>query len=120
MHKQDWKCSTESVVLQFVHNLFAPLRRALDLSLALCNESNIRGMMKELLAFLATADMELKTKMVTELLSIAEKYSPNKRWHIETVLQILEVVSVFYHWSLAVFLCPGHRLVVSCEMLWIS
>eukprot|EP00117_Sycon_ciliatum_P007982 scpid34160/ scgid3064/ AP-1 complex subunit gamma-1; Adapter-related protein complex 1 subunit gamma-1; Adaptor protein complex AP-1 subunit gamma-1; Clathrin assembly protein complex 1 gamma-1 large chain; Gamma1-adaptin; Golgi adaptor HA1/AP1 adaptin subunit gamma-1 len=70
-------------------------KRALDLSLALCNESNIRGMMKELLAFLGNADMELKTKMVTELLSIAEKYSPNKRWHIETMLQILELAPAY-------------------------
>ena len=48
-------------------------RRALALSLALCNESNIRGMMTELLSFLSSADIDLKKNMVAELLTIAEK-----------------------------------------------
>lgn len=68
-------------------------RRALELSYALINEQNIRIMMRELLAFLEVADNEFKSGLTTQISLAAERFAPNKRWHIDTVLRTLTLVS---------------------------
>jgi hypothetical protein len=67
-------------------------RRALELSYALINESNVQVMIRELLAFLAVADNEFKLGMTTQICLAAERLAPNKRWHIDTVLRVLKLV----------------------------
>ena len=64
-------------------------RRALDLSFTLINEGNVRVLIRELLAFLEVADNEFKTTMTTQIGIAAEKYAPNKRWHVDTMLRVL-------------------------------
>lgn len=64
-------------------------RRALDLSFTLINESNVRVLIRELLAFLEVADNEFKPNMTTQIGIAADRYSPNKRWHIDTMLRVL-------------------------------
>ncbi|XP_005091259.1 AP-1 complex subunit gamma-1 isoform X2 [Aplysia californica] len=64
-------------------------RRAIELSFALINHNNVRGMMKELLSFLETCDPEFKSDCCSNIVIAASKYSPNKRWHIDTVLKVL-------------------------------
>ena len=68
-------------------------RRALELSYALINEQNVRVLVRELLAFLEVADDEFKTGMTTQISLAAERFAPNKRWHIDTVLRTLKLVS---------------------------
>lgn len=67
-------------------------RRALELSYALINESNVRILIRELLAFLEVADDEFKLGMTTQISLAAERFAPNKRWHIDTVLRVLKLV----------------------------
>ena len=69
-------------------------RRALELSYALINQENIQVMTRELLAFLEVADNEFKLGMTTQICLAAERYAPNKRWQIDTVLRILKLVSL--------------------------
>ncbi|KAI1447233.1 Adaptor protein complex AP-1 gamma subunit [Annulohypoxylon stygium] len=64
-------------------------RRALDLSFTLINESNVRVLIRELLAFLEVADNEFKPSMTSQIGIAADRYSPNKRWHIDTMLRVL-------------------------------
>ncbi|KAG8812215.1 clathrin associated protein complex large subunit, partial [Serendipita sp. 399] len=66
-------------------------RRALELSYALINESNVQVMIRELLAFLEVADNEFKLGMTTQICLAAERLAPNKRWHIDTVLRVLKL-----------------------------
>ncbi|EPS44310.1 hypothetical protein H072_1706 [Dactylellina haptotyla CBS 200.50] len=66
-------------------------RRALDLSFTLINETNIRVLVRELLAFLEVANNEFKPAMTTQICLAADKYAPNKRWHIDTVLRVLKL-----------------------------
>lgn len=68
-------------------------RRALELSYALVNESNVRVLTRELLAFLEVADNEFKLGLTTQICLAAERFAPNKRWHIDTVLRVLKLVS---------------------------
>lgn len=67
-------------------------RRALELSYALINESNVRILIRELLAFLEVADNEFRLGMTTQISLAAERFAPNKRWHIDTVLRVLKLV----------------------------
>lgn len=70
-------------------------RRALDLSFALINDQNIRVLVRELLAFLETADNEFKTNLISQVAMAAEKYAPNKRWHVDTILRMLKLAGSY-------------------------
>ncbi|KAH7178504.1 glycosyl hydrolase family 47-domain-containing protein [Fusarium sp. MPI-SDFR-AT-0072] len=66
-------------------------RRALDLSFTLINESNVRVLIRELLAFLEVADNEFKPTMTSQIGIAADKFAPNKRWHFDTMLRVLSL-----------------------------
>lgn len=66
-------------------------RRALDLSFTLINESNVRVLIRELLAFLEVADNEFKPTITGEIGIAADKFAPNKRWHFDTMLRVLSL-----------------------------
>ncbi|KAJ7504515.1 adaptin N terminal region-domain-containing protein [Mycena galericulata] len=70
-------------------------RRALELSYALINETNVRVLVRELLAFLEVADDEFKLSMTTQISLAAERFAPNRRWHIDTVLRFLRLAGNF-------------------------
>nr|XP_022917950.1 AP-1 complex subunit gamma-1 isoform X2 [Onthophagus taurus] len=64
-------------------------RRAMELSFALVNSQNIRTMMKEMLAFLDKSDPEFKAQCSSKIVHAAERFAPNKRWHLDTLLKVL-------------------------------
>lgn len=66
-------------------------RRALDLSFTLIREDNVRVLIRELLAFLEVADNEFKAVMTTQIGIAADRYAPNKRWHIDTMLRVIKL-----------------------------
>ena len=57
------------------------MRRVLD--------KYIRTIMKEIINFLDLAEADFKSYIATNALVAAEKHSPSKRWHIDTVLTLL-------------------------------
>lgn len=70
-------------------------RRALDLSFMLINESNVRVLVRELLAFLEVADNEFKPSMTTQIGIAADRFAPNKRWHVDTILRVLMLAGAY-------------------------
>ena len=66
-------------------------RRALDLSFTLINAGNISLLIRELLAFLEVADNEFKPIMTSQIGVAADRYAPNKRWHVDTMLRVLKL-----------------------------
>ena len=66
-------------------------RRALDLSFTLINEGNVRVLIRELLAFLEVADTEFKPIMTSQIGIAADRFAPNKRWHVDTMLRVLKL-----------------------------
>ncbi|KAI0241872.1 clathrin associated protein complex large subunit [Massospora cicadina] len=62
-------------------------RRALDLSFALIDDTNIRILTRELLVFLESADQEFKQDTAIQICAAAERYAPNRRWHIDTIIR---------------------------------
>ncbi|KAI5287445.1 clathrin associated protein complex large subunit [Ascosphaera aggregata] len=70
-------------------------RRALDLSFTLINESNVRVLVRELLAFLEVADNEFKPSMTTQIGIAADRFAPTKRWHVDTMLRVLKLAGAY-------------------------
>lgn len=70
-------------------------RRALDLSFMLINEGNVRVLVRELLAFLEVADNEFKPVMTTQIGIAADRFAPNKRWHMDTILRVLKLAGTY-------------------------
>ncbi|XP_037085214.1 AP-1 complex subunit gamma-1-like [Pollicipes pollicipes] len=64
-------------------------KRSMELCFALLNGNNIRSIMKEMIAFIETSDSEFQAVCSSKCVIAAEKYAPNVRWHIETLLQVL-------------------------------
>lgn len=60
----------------------------MELSFALVNENNVRGMMKELLEFLEYCEDEFKSDAASNIVLAAEKFAPNKKWHVDTILKV--------------------------------
>lgn len=50
-------------------------------------------MMKELITFLENAEPEFKASCSSKCVLAAEKHSPSVRWHIDTLLRVVEAVS---------------------------
>lgn len=67
-------------------------RRALELSFGILNEQNIRVLAREILTFLEKCnDQELKSYVTSQLTIAANKYSPNDKWHFDTLIRMLKV-----------------------------
>ena len=70
-------------------------KRALDLTYALVNESNIKILVKELINYLTTADIEFRRDITAQICELTEKYSPNPKWHIDTILKVMTISGNF-------------------------
>ncbi|RTG85899.1 AP-1 complex subunit gamma-1, partial [Schistosoma bovis] len=71
-------------------------RRAIDLCFALTNHTNVCSMAKELLLYLQSCDNEFKGDVCSNISIAAEKYAPNKRWHVDTMMKLLTTVGFYF------------------------
>lgn len=66
-------------------------QRALELIYQLVNESNVVVLATELLNYLIVAAADQKPSLVSKILQIVEKYSPSKKWRVDTIVTMLTV-----------------------------
>lgn len=66
-------------------------QRALELIYQLVNETNVVALTTELLNYLIVASLEQKPALVSKILQIVEKYSPSKKWRVDTIVTMLSV-----------------------------
>jgi AP-1 complex subunit gamma-1 len=66
-------------------------QRALDLIYQLVNEQNVVLLTTELLNYLVVAQTDHKVSLSSKIMQIVEKYSPNKKWRVDTVITMLTV-----------------------------
>lgn len=64
-------------------------KQALDLIYAITNHSNVKSIVKELTNYLLSSDTEFKKELANKICQICEKYAPNKKWHVDTVVKVL-------------------------------
>ena len=64
-------------------------KRALDVTYSLVDESNIKPMTKELLNYLLVAEPDFKEELCSRVCLAVEKFSPNRRWQIDTLIKVM-------------------------------
>jgi len=64
-------------------------KRALDVAYALINEENIKKMTKDMLNFLLVADQDFKEELCSRICLAVEKYSPDRRWQLDTLIKVM-------------------------------
>jgi AP-2 complex subunit alpha len=65
-------------------------RRALDLLYSMCNESNYRSIVAELLAYLTTdIDYEFQEELVLKIAILAEKFVSEYTWYVDVILKLI-------------------------------
>ena len=57
------------------------------------NENNIRTLTAELLAYLNVCDLEFKPDLTNKICMLVQRYAPDKRWYIDTLVQVGAVVA---------------------------
>ncbi len=70
-------------------------KKALDLLYKITNQQNVKSIVKELINILLIADNEFKKELSNKICMACEKYAPNKKWHVDTVLKVLTLSEGF-------------------------
>lgn len=66
-------------------------RRALDLLYSMCDESNARGIVAELLKYLVIAEYGIREEMVLKIAILAEKWAEDYSWYVDVMLQLISI-----------------------------
>ena len=64
-------------------------QRALELVYQLVNAQNVEALTAELLNYLVVCQTEHKVNLVSHIMNIVEKYSPNAKWKLNTIITML-------------------------------
>ncbi len=84
-------------------------QRALELIYHLVNSENVESLTAELLNYLVLCPREHRTDICTRILRVVEKYSPNDRWRVDTLITMLTIAGR-----------ESSRAVVSASIIYIS
>ncbi|XP_008281654.1 AP-2 complex subunit alpha-2 isoform X2 [Stegastes partitus] len=66
-------------------------QRAVDLLYAMCDRSNAKQIVAEMLSYLETADYSIREEIVLKVAILAEKYAVDYTWYVDTVLNLIRV-----------------------------
>ena len=66
-------------------------QRALELIYHLVNTENVESLTAELLNYLVLCPREHRSDICTRILRVVEKYSPNDRWRVDTLITMLTI-----------------------------
>ncbi len=66
-------------------------QRALELIYHLVNSENVEALTAELLNYLVLCPREHRSDICTRILRVVEKYSPNDRWRVDTLITMLTI-----------------------------
>ncbi|XP_023809520.1 AP-2 complex subunit alpha-2 isoform X1 [Oryzias latipes] len=66
-------------------------QRAVDLLYAMCDRSNARQIVAEMLGYLETADYSIREEIVLKVAILAEKYAVDYTWYVDTILNLIRI-----------------------------
>lgn len=66
-------------------------RKALDLLYSMCDSSNARPIVNELLRYLQSADYGIREEMVLKIAILAEKYATEYQWYVDISLRLISM-----------------------------
>ncbi|XP_049321420.1 AP-2 complex subunit alpha-2 isoform X2 [Astyanax mexicanus] len=66
-------------------------QRAVDLLYAMCDRSNAKQIVTEMLSYLETADYSIREEIVLKVAILAEKYAVDYTWYVDTILNLIRI-----------------------------
>ncbi|XP_068602772.1 AP-2 complex subunit alpha-2-like [Brachionichthys hirsutus] len=66
-------------------------QRAVDLLYAMCDRSNAKQIVAEMLSYLETADHSIREEMVLKAAIVAERYAVDYSWFVDTILNLIRI-----------------------------
>ncbi|GLJ54559.1 hypothetical protein SUGI_1171840 [Cryptomeria japonica] len=70
-------------------------RRALDLLYGMCDVTNAKDIVEELLQYLTTADFGIREELALKAAILAEKFAPDLSWYVDVILQLIDKAGDF-------------------------
>ncbi|KAK7262216.1 hypothetical protein RJT34_29779 [Clitoria ternatea] len=70
-------------------------RRALDLLYSMCDVSNAKDIVEELLQYLSTAEFAMREELSLKAAILAEKFAPDLSWYVDVILQLIDKAGEF-------------------------
>ncbi|KAK5607991.1 AP-2 complex subunit alpha-2, partial [Crenichthys baileyi] len=66
-------------------------QRAVDLLYAMCDRSNAKQIVAEMLGYLERADYSIREEIVLKVAILAEKYAVDYTWYVDTILNLIRI-----------------------------
>ncbi|XP_056268605.1 AP-2 complex subunit alpha-2-like isoform X2 [Pseudoliparis swirei] len=66
-------------------------QRAVDLLYAMCDRSNSKQIVSEMLSYLEHADYSIREEIVLKVAILAEKYAVDYTWYVDTILNLIRM-----------------------------
>ncbi|XP_045804562.1 AP-2 complex subunit alpha-1-like [Trifolium pratense] len=70
-------------------------RRALDLLYGMCDVTNAKDIVEELLQYLSTAEFAMREELSLKAAILAEKFAPDLSWYVDVILQLIDKAGDF-------------------------
>ncbi|KAL5063156.1 hypothetical protein RYX36_024893 [Vicia faba] len=70
-------------------------RRALDLLYGVCDVTNAKDIVEELLQYLSTAEFAMREELSLKAAILAEKFAPDLSWYVDVILQLIDKAGDF-------------------------
>ncbi|KAF5447590.1 hypothetical protein F2P56_033131 [Juglans regia] len=70
-------------------------RRALDLLYGMCDITNAKDIVEELLQYLSTAEFAMREELSLKAAILAEKFAPDLSWYVDVILQLIDKAGDF-------------------------
>ncbi|XP_027347912.1 AP-2 complex subunit alpha-1-like isoform X2 [Abrus precatorius] len=70
-------------------------KRALDLLYSMCDVSNAKDIVEELLQYLSTAEFAMQEELSLKAAILAEKFAPDLSWYVDVILQLIDKAGEF-------------------------
>ncbi|KAI7900228.1 adaptin N terminal region-domain-containing protein [Cokeromyces recurvatus] len=79
----------ETILMSLRDKDISVRRRGLDLLYSMCDTSNAKIVVSELLRYLQIADYALREEMVLKIAILAEKFASTYSWYVDIILQLI-------------------------------
>lgn len=79
----------DTIILSLKDRDISVRRRALDLLYSMCDTTNSKVIVGELLKYLQVADYNLREEMVLKIAILTERFATEYEWYIDTILQLI-------------------------------
>lgn len=83
------KMHQETIILSLRDKDISVRRRGLDLLYSMCDVTNAKRIVSELLRYLQVSDYALREELVLKIAILTEKFATEYSWYVDTILQLI-------------------------------